>query len=284
MPVAAVMWSLLPLFAFGFGGDRIARSVRRLPPAAQLLLPGLFSVPYGLLPGQNRAAWLALYLALPILVAFLLRLAQQEDPQQRGHWLDFAVLFGLGLAVDLRWLESAWPPHFGMLGKLMLLDTALYGFTVIRPLANVGFDLRIRGDDVKLGLRELIFYAPIAVPLGLVLGFLHWHGGFPPPGSAATALAFTFFFIALPEEIYFRGWLQNLLERRMGARTSLCLTSLIFGLSHFNKRAAHFNWRYVVLATLAGIFYGRAWRQRRRVAASAITHTLVDAIWSLWLQ
>jgi membrane protease YdiL (CAAX protease family) len=58
----------------------------------------------------------------------------------------------------------------------------------------------------------------------------------------------------------------------------------VFGLSHFNKRAAHFNWRYVLLASIAGIFYGRAWRQDRRVAASAITHASVDTVWSIWLR
>ena len=39
-----------------------------------------------------------------------------------------------------------------------------------------------------------------------------------------------------------------------------------------------------LLAAVAGVFYGRAWRQERRVAASAITHASVDAIWSLWLR
>jgi membrane protease YdiL (CAAX protease family) len=77
--------------------------------------------------------------------------------------------------------------------------------------------------------------------------------------------------------------MQNLLERRLGPHVSLWLTALIFGLSHFNKRAAHFNWRYVLLAAIAGIFYGRAWRSRHRVAASTITHTCVDSVWSLWL-
>jgi len=77
--------------------------------------------------------------------------------------------------------------------------------------------------------------------------------------------------------------MQNLLERRLGRKSSLILTSAVFGLSHFNKRVAHFNWRYVLLAAVAGIFYGRAWRHRHRVAASAITHAGVDTIWSLWL-
>jgi len=64
----------------------------------------------------------------------------------------------------------------------------------------------------------------------------------------------------------------------------LLVTAALFGLSHFNKRATHFNWRYVLLAALAGIFYGRAWRSQRRVGASAITHASVDTIWGLWLQ
>jgi len=46
----------------------------------------------------------------------------------------------------------------------------------------------------------------------------------------------------------------------------------------------YFNWRYVLLAAIAGVFYGRAWRRDRRVGASAVTHATVDAIWSLWLR
>jgi membrane protease YdiL (CAAX protease family) len=68
----------------------------------------------------------------------------------------------------------------------------------------------------------------------------------------------------------------------LGRRAALGITAVLFGLSHFNKRSAHFNWRYVLLASVAGIFYGRAWRQRRRVPASAITHASVDAIWTFW--
>jgi membrane protease YdiL (CAAX protease family) len=78
--------------------------------------------------------------------------------------------------------------------------------------------------------------------------------------------------------------MQNLLERRIGRYPALVLTAILFGLSHFNKRALHFNWRYVLLAAIAGIFYGRAWRQDRRIGSSAITHSSVDTLWSLWLR
>jgi membrane protease YdiL (CAAX protease family) len=135
-----------------------------------------------------------------------------------------------------------------------------------------------------VGLREFVFYLPIALTLGLALGFLHLHLTLPSMLQAVGAFVLTFFFIAVPEELFFRGWLQNLLERRMGRVPALMVTAALFGLSHFNKRAVHFNWRYVLMAALAGLFYGRAWRAERRVGAAAMTHASVDTVWSLWLR
>src|SRR5262249_38618928 len=100
----------------------------------------------------------------------------------------------------------------------------------------------------------------------------------------APAWLFTLFFVAMPEELFFRGMMLNMLERRIGARRALAITSALFGLAHFNKRAAFFNWRYVTLAALAGFFHGQAWLARRRLIASSITHATVDAVWSVWLR
>jgi uncharacterized protein len=188
------------------------------------------------------------------------------------------------LAVDLRWFEGAWPPHLAIFNKVLLLDAGIYGFVLIRQLDGTGFDLRLRLRDAGIGLREVVLYMPIALALGLGLGFLHAHGVWPGWGAIAEAWIFTFFFIAVPEELFFRGWLQNLLERRIGRYGALFLTAGLFGLAHFNKRTTSFNWRYVLLAAVAGVFYGRAWRTDRRVGASAVTHATVDAIWSLWFK
>ena len=127
-----------------------------------------------------------------------------------------------------------------------------------------------------------MFFTPFVLTLGLALGFIHPHVNRPQVGTAVLRWALIFLFTALPEELFFRGWVQNLLERRLGRRSALVIASVLFGLSHFNKRAAHFNWRYVLLAVIAGIFYGRAWREHRRLAASTITHASVDWIWGLW--
>ncbi len=167
---------------------------------------------------------------------------------------------------------------------MLLLDVGVLGFFGVRGLRGAGFDLRLRKRDLWVGIREFLLYAPFAVALGLWLGFLHWHGIWPRWTMVLGAPVFTFFFIALPEELFFRGWMQNLMERRLGREWALAVTAIVFALSHFNKRAVHFNWRYVVLAAMAGVFYGRAWRRERRVGASAVTHTLVDSVWSLLLR
>ncbi|MGA2216827.1 MAG: CPBP family intramembrane glutamic endopeptidase [Terracidiphilus sp.] len=284
--IAAIL-TLIPLLAVALFPELAAARVRGLPAWAQLLFPAGFCVPHVLVTcaaGVFHWGWFAVYALLPVAIASLLWQAGRKDPGQKGNWRDFVILTVLGLAVDLRWLEGAWPDHLAIFSKMMLLDAGIYGFILIRQLNGTGFDLRLRLRDAIIGLRELAFYTPIALAAGLSLGFLHLHLSWLGAGSIAGAWVFTFFFIAIPEELFFRGWLQNLLERRMGRTPALLLTALLFGLSHFNKRAVFFNWRYVLLAAVAGIFYGRAWRQDRRVGASAITHASVDALWSLWLR
>jgi uncharacterized protein len=284
--VAAEVILLLPLLAFAFAGDRVARSLGRLRAATRIALPALAMIPYCLVThaaGDFQWSFAGVYAILPVILVGLLWHAAKLDPQQRGNWRDFVVLAVLGIVVEFHLLEPAWPAHLRSFNRLILLDTGLYGFLAIRQLTNVGFHLVPRWQDVRIGLRELAFYAPIAVPLGLGLGFLHFHALLPSPWKFALSWISIFAFIAVLEETYFRGWLQNLLERRMGRRWSLLTTAVLFGLSHFNKGATHFNWRYVLLATLAGVFYGRAWREGHRLFASAITHASVDTIWLLWL-
>ena len=285
--VLAALLNLIPFLAVGFFPRAMEARVHKLPIWAQLALPTLFSISYVLVAsgaGIFHIQWLALYALLPVAIAALLHQAGRIDSAQRGNWRDFLVLAVLGLTIDLRWFEGAWPPHLALFNKILLLDAGIYGFVLIRRLDGTGFDLRLRLKDLGIGLREAAFYVPIALALGLSLGFLHPHKVWPGLWAIAGAWLFTFFFVAVPEELFFRGWLQNLLEKRLGRIGALFATASLFGLAHFNKRTTSFNWRYVLLAAIAGIFYGRAWRAERRVGASAVTHATIDAIWSLWLR
>jgi membrane protease YdiL (CAAX protease family) len=283
--IAALALELAPAILFGFATERIARAVNRWPVALRLSIPALCAVAYLMvaLPAHIfQGSWLALYALLPVAIAALLQRAAANDPGQRGDWRDAFILLTMGLAVDLRWFEGAWPSGLRALNELLLVDAGLYGFLAIGRLHGVGYDFHLRWSDWKTGLRELIFFTPLVLTLGLALGFLDPHRNLPGIGAALLRWVLIFLFTAVPEELFFRGWMQNLLERRVDRRAALVLASILFGLSHFNKRSVHFNWRYVILATVAGIFYGRAWRENRHVAASTITHATVDWLWSFW--
>lgn len=283
--IAVLIAELVPAVAFGFAAERVTLAIGRWPRLARVLAPASlasFYVVVAVSAHVFRWPWLALYAALPVAMAWLLDQAAKADPEQLGNWRDAVILLALGLAVDLRLLDSAWPAGLRGLGNLLLVDAGLYAFLGIRRLSGTGFDFRLQWSDWKTGLRELAFCAPLVLAFGLALGFIHPHAGWPPVGKAALTWAGIFVFVAVPEELFFRAWVQNFLERRIGRWAALIVASILFGLSHFNKRSAHFNWRYVLLATIAGIFYGRAWRERRRVPASTITHTCVDWLWSWW--
>jgi len=286
--VAVLVIELLPAVAFAFTRDRAQSLISGWPRLWRIAAPASLVLPYTILALSShlfRWEWFAIYCTLPVVIAWLLSQAAAIDPEQRGNWRDAIILATLGLVVDLRWFDVAWPPGLRGLGNLLLVDVGVYGFLAIRQLSGTGFDFHFRWSDWKTGLRELAFFAPFVIGIGLALGFIHPHKNIPPLGRAIVSWIGIFTFVAGLEELFFRAWVQNLLERRVGRHAALVIASVLFGLSHFNKRnpgSVHFNWRYVLLATIAGIFYGRAWREQRRVPASAITHTCVDWLWYLW--
>jgi membrane protease YdiL (CAAX protease family) len=281
----AVSFALLlaPYWAFGFGFDKwLRRNLQSnvalsVAPLSLTLAYLVFALPQG----QFRWSMFLGITAIVSLITLLLRSASQPLP----GWRDWVVLAVLGVAVDLHFFDQAWPIT-GLSGmpKLLFVDAGLYGYLVLRPLPGIGFAFNLRRSDAAIGLREFLYYTPIALVVGFALGFLHFHrisGSLPGFGAAWL---FTLFFVAMPEELFFRGLMLNLLEKRVGRGCALGITSLLFGLAHFNKRTMYFNWRYVILAAIAGVFYGRAWLVQRRLLASSITHATVDTVWSIWLR
>jgi membrane protease YdiL (CAAX protease family) len=283
-PAAGVGIALLlaPYWAFGFGFDDWLRT--HLPSGIpQALAPLLLIVPYLVFSLPRGEFHLRLCLGMAAIVLTITLLLQHADA--KPDWHDWLVLAILGISVDLHVFDQAWPIA-GLSGapKLLFVDAGLYGYLVVRPLSGIGFNFRLKRSDIEIGLREFLYFTPIAILFGFSLRFLHFHRTLGSPIAFAAGWLFTLFFVALPEELFFRGLMLNMLERLVGANRALAITSVLFGLAHFNKRAAYFNWRYVILAAIAGVFYGRAWLARRRLLASSITHATVDTVWSIWLR
>jgi len=77
----------------------------------------------------------------------------------------------------------------------------------------------------------------------------------------------------------FRGIIRNFMEKTLRKPTLAMIgTSVIFGAAHLNNGPRP-DWRYFVLASLAGLFYGNAYQRTNGLLAPAIVHTLVDTVW-----
>lgn len=277
----------LPYWAFGWG---CAAPVRRwlTAPAARVVAPSVLVLPYVGFAAATHTFQVHIFvilLAIPVGLAALFQFGVPEDAAARLLWADLIALPVLGLPIMLNWLGGAFPyPGLGSnFVKLLLIDSALYAYLVVRHLPGIGYDFRLQARDWLIGLREWAWFAPIAIGLGLALAFIRFNPRWHDVGLAAGAWLGIFLFVAVPEELFFRGLVQNLFETRWGRNWALAGAAVLFGAAHFHHPPVP-NWRYMLLAALAGIFYGRAWRDRRRVSCSAITHATVDMVWGLWFR
>jgi membrane protease YdiL (CAAX protease family) len=220
---------------------------------------------------------LAAYLLLP--AALLLTI---HNPEQRLLWQDALVIAALWLPLDFRWMRDVWgwPSHSLAYSMNSLLATglAVFLFVCVRRLEGVGYRCHFEKLDGWIGLRNFLLFAPLAIPIGLVTGFITLSGRHLKPELLLTALGI-FVLIAIPEELLFRGIIQNFMEKTLRRQSiALIATSVIFGAAHLNNGPRP-DWRYFLLASLAGLFYGNAYQRTRGLLAPAIVHTLVDTVW-----
>ena len=226
-------------------------------------------------------------LAMTAGVTLALTASRQVTLRPEAHPLRLLLaILALWLTTELGMLHGlGFPPGMpdGLdAGRLLMLDLGLALFLVVAPLPDVGYSFSFRFTDLLAAAVALSAFATIAIPLGLATGFIAWSGEMPTPLTALTRALGIFFLVAIPEELLFRGALQNLLERHWpfagAARGSLVLASILFGIAHLDNPPTP-NIRYALLATLAGVAYGWVWQRTRRVTAAALTHAAVDWIW-----
>ena len=194
------------------------------------------------------------------------------------------------LAILLLWLPLEFAAGASLVPRSAqgFLHSVAYGIAILlalvlfigyRPLPGMKYNLPRHARDLWLPLAAFVILAPILAALGIALGFI------PPPHlpvktvrSMAGALGVIFAGTALPEEILFRSLIQNLLMLRFGANVrTLLAAAFLFGCAHLDNGPQPLpNWRYMILATVAGIAYGKVFERASSVTSSAILHTLVD--------
>jgi len=275
-----LVFLLLAILSFVFPGVRTLSSrpafLFAVPAALSLLFGvlalavGAFSVPLELL--------VLVYAFVPALAAFA------QGPAGKPTWLDFAIILMLWLPLEFSAGQHLIPkPAQGFLHSVAYGIAILLGLTIFlgfRALPGMKFNLP-SARDLAYGAAAFLICAPILVAGGRLLGFIPPLHAPAHPSAGAMGRTFGLIFVgtALPEEILFRSLIQNWLMQRYGFSTRMRLVSaLIFGCAHLDNGPQPLpNWRYMILATIAGIAYGKAFQKSSSVFSSVTCHALVDA-------
>ena len=174
-------------------------------------------------------------------------------------------------------------PRLDVMGKVMLIPLGAITFLSIRKVSKTGFRFKASLSDLKIGVRNYLLFLPIGLPLAWAIGFVRWspapmdHWTFVPVLLAHMLGIYSV--IGLGEELYFRGLIQNLLARGpLPPRAGQLIAAVLFGAAHLGRRGFP-NWKYAVVASAAGWFYGRAYAASHSAPAAAVTHTLVVLTW-----
>jgi len=285
VPFAAVLLALILALFSRTVQERLRRLLIALI-AAPVLLTAFFCVAaahYGALSLPLASAVLA-FTTAPTLVVLVAGTGRKP-----GALTDLAAILLLWLPLEFGAGASLVPrPVQGVLHAIVYGVAILLGlvlFLVYRELPGMRYQLPRRLSDLANATLGLAICGAILIPLGLAIGFLNPPHHPPVTGPRlALRIAFIFFGTALPEEILFRALIQNWLAQRFGDTVrSVAGAALIFGVAHLDNGPQPLpNWRYMIVATIAGFIFGMVFRKSTSVIASALTHTGVNTVKYVW--
>jgi len=261
--------SLLPFilaFACVIAMAAHARATSLVPPALILIAAAGFAA--GLLRTEGVAGLAA--------GAGLLWMQGRDEMSSRARIAAWVALVLLALALALHRVPGfsplLWQSGFGRDGArdlLWQLDKACAGLLL---LGWVG--AQAARVAVTRWLPAVVLGALAMVGLALFFGLAQWSPQVTT-GFAAWAVG-NLMIVALAEEAFFRGLLLAQLERLLAARTAhsgaiaVIAVALLFGLAHLG-----WGWGFACAATVAGLFYGTAFRMGGLVGA-VLAHALTN--------
>ena len=214
---------------------------------------------------------------------------------KRGPAADFFFLVFMGgvfLSRVFTWIYArpvADPQlQFEILGHLMWIRVGIMAVLSIRGLENMRFGFLPARADWKIGVKLFLIFLPLGAVIAYALNYPHFHLLAVPWWQYAARVVLTFlgmlWVVALSEEFFFRGFLQQLLSRELRSEMGGVLTAAtMFGLVHLPYRSFP-NWRLAILAATLGIFCGVAFLRARSVRASMVTHALAATTFRLFLS
>jgi len=237
----------------------------------------IYAVPTGVFEWSSLAAIVALGAAVSWWHTVL-----KERPWANLAFVAMVAAVLLAVPFD-RIYATPGPRGLGVLGQSMWTRLSVLAVLSLARLEVKGFGFVPARREWREGvINFLLFLVPGAL-LAWWLGVAKFH----PPNIAwwmiAGELAGVFlgmlWVVALREEFFVRGLLQPWFGAWFRSDAAgLIVAAVVFGLCHLPFRGFP-NWRMALLAAVAGVFYGRAYRNAGSVRAAMIAHALTNAVW-----
>lgn len=293
IPVGAAL-RVLPAFLlevtffYVLGSDKLRARIEKWPAGLiALALTTAAAAPYceaSLALGSFKSFSLLAIVGLAAIASFWYVLL----PHRAGADLLFLAMMGAVMIAHVFTQLYASPIgklQLPALGQAMWIRTGAFAMLSIRRVGGVGFGFWPSKKEWQIGAAFYLGFLPFAIAVAWWIGFARPR--IPANWEKTTVFAIATFFgvlwvVALGEEFFFRGLLQQWTSKWLhSAAAGLIVTSLLFGAVHLWFRAFP-NWRFAVLAAIAGVFYGLAFQRARSIRASMVAHALVVTTWRVF--
>jgi membrane protease YdiL (CAAX protease family) len=276
VPILAAFLTEYPFYLLpGFAALR-QRLEANLPP----FLVVSFLAPYAIYASQTgQFRWWALVQLAALATALSLWYkVLPPGPFADGAFLALVAAVFLRKYLDPIYTSPVPGLHIEFLGHVGLVRVCAMVMLVERRVSETGFGFLPSRREWKIGLRHFLYFLAVGVPLAWAMHLARF-GPVMPLWKVGATFVGILWVVALSEEFFFRGLLQHWMARWTGnARVALAGAAILFGLAHLGFRGFP-NWRFALLAAVAGCFYGLSYNEARSIRASMVTHALVVTTW-----
>jgi len=264
--------------------ERLASLRGWLPPAMAVSAV----VPYTLVSigfGNFRLEWVGALIVLALVIGLWYRVLPRNLAIDLLFLALMAGIFLSKLFASI-YVNPNGKPALDILGRLMWIRMGVLAVMLVRGADGVEFGFIPRAKEWLAGARYFLYAIPFLAPVALWIDFVEPRGNVVFGSKMALAGAGTFlgmlWVVALAEEFFFRGLLQQWMQKMTGSLAGgLAIASLLFGAAHLGARGFP-DWKFAVVATIAGVFYGLAYARTGSIRASMVTHALVNTAWRLF--
>lgn len=229
---------------------------------------------------SSSLEWIAL---LPIGLMAIFTYLQQRNSTKKillsFKVISLLVAFGL---MEHFWLGfNNWKIYSDVSLSERSLPYTLY-LNLDKPLVGLFFLPTLisckRKEEWIDTIYHVFLFSLITIPTLFFFSWLTGHVKWDPkiPFITPIWILANLFFTCTAEEAFYRGFIQKHLSESLknfpwGQAVSISIAAILFGLDHYTG-----GYKYIFLATIAGIFYGISFATTKRIEVSIFTHFILN--------